>query len=289
MAGPRRVFLSHTTELREFPAARSFVAAAADAVTRAGDAVTDMAYFTARDNSPAQYSQDQVRGCDVYVGLIGLRYGTPVRDRPEVSYTELEFETAAEAGLPQLVFLLDENAALPIPPKMLLNTDPQLQARQRAFRARVLEAGVTAGTIATPEQLELLLLQALQETRPPAGPPAGTGQGAGLPARPDLVGRDGEVAELAGAWLATPPEPVAGAGRAGDRQEHDLPGRPARRPGGRAVRGAAVVHPLRRRYLGRGTAVGAGCRAGRDRGRAGQRDRPGVRRAGGGAGRGGAG
>jgi hypothetical protein len=47
-----------------------------------------------------------------------------------------------------------------------------------------------AGKFASPEQLELLLVQALKETRPLVEPP----RAAGLPARPDLIGLDGEVA-----------------------------------------------------------------------------------------------
>ena len=207
MTAPRRVFLSHTSELRRFPQQpRSFVAAAEAAVTRAGDAVADMAYFTARDERPADYCIQQVQACDLYVGIIGFRYGSPVRDQPEVSYTELEFQAANDAGLPRLVFLLDERAVLPLPRDYTF--DATYEQRQQAFRQRLLASGLMVQRVADPDQLELLVYQALRETRPEQPASVTAAVAPGLPAPPQLVGREDLVGGVLQGLLAIPPLPV---------------------------------------------------------------------------------
>lgn len=139
------------------------MAAAEQAVIRAGEAVIDMAYFTAREDPPAAYCRLHVRRADVYVAIIGFRYGSAVTDEPELSYTELEFATATELGLPRLVFLLDPDADLPLP--VIYRSDANYQERQRAFRAKVAQVGVTVQWVRSPGHLELLLFHALKDLR----------------------------------------------------------------------------------------------------------------------------
>src|SRR5262245_28119568 len=155
-----RVFLSHTAETREFPRARSFVAAAEAAVNRAQCVVIDMGYFGAQNQEPSDYCRQVVQQADVFVGIMGLRYGTPVRDRPELSYTELEFEAATERGIPRFMFLLDEKTELPLPAAHVI--DHEHGHRQMVFRRHIEElANVMAVRVSSPQQLETELYHAL--------------------------------------------------------------------------------------------------------------------------------
>jgi tetratricopeptide (TPR) repeat protein len=140
----------------------SYVAAAERAVSAAGHVIVDMADFPATDQAPAQLCADRVHGCDVYVGILSTRYGSPVRDRPDVSYTELEFEAATEAGLPRLVLLLDTDADdVRIPLSRLI--DPEFGARQEAFRRRVRDSGLTVQSFGSPAALGQLVERSLRE------------------------------------------------------------------------------------------------------------------------------
>lgn len=202
---PRRIFISHTSELRSLPEGRSFVAAVESAIVRAGDVVVDMAYFTAHDQPPAQLDRETVASADVYVLLAGFRYGSPVRDRPEVSYTEHEFEVAGEAGIPRLVFLLSERALGPA----ALFRDPEHGARQEGFRRRLQDGGITTTEITSPDHAEVVVLDALRQQPRAESASAPVGRVWGIPARSArFTGRGDHLAALRSALLANRPAAV---------------------------------------------------------------------------------
>src|SRR5580700_3080556 len=60
--------------------------------------------FGARDAPPIEVCLKRVRSADIFVGIVGQRYGR----RPpgsETSYTEEEYNAAENAGVPTLMFV----------------------------------------------------------------------------------------------------------------------------------------------------------------------------------------
>ena len=119
-------------------------------------APVDMRYFAARDGKPADYCRQRVRECEVYVAVIGFRYGSMVPGGA-VSYTELEFDEAGTAGLPRLVFLLDEPVGMPA---TLAGAD---RDAAEGFRQRLRSAGLVVRAFTSPAALELEVFHALTE------------------------------------------------------------------------------------------------------------------------------
>ena len=158
---PWRVFLSYTSDLRQHPRGRSFAAAAEAAVVHAGHAVADMTYFAAGDVTCVEHCARMVASADVYVGIIGLRYGTPAHGRPDLSYVELEFELATRCGLPRFIFQIRADAPS-LPP---VRQSVEHCARQEAFRGRLRDTGAVISYVVWPADLELRVLHSLSELR----------------------------------------------------------------------------------------------------------------------------
>ncbi len=68
------------------------------------------------DSDLIKASLDKVDAADVYIGLIGSRYGQrpvcPVRNPDNLSLSELEFRRAVERGLPRCMFIMGANHPL---------------------------------------------------------------------------------------------------------------------------------------------------------------------------------
>lgn len=183
-----QVFVSHTSDMALLPAGRSFVQAALDGISRAGMAAVDMRYFPAQEGPPVEYCRQRVRQCEAYVAVVGFRYGSRVPGAG-YSYTEAEFREATAAGIPRLVFLLDENAPLPDGA-----ADPDRSAVDR-FRRQLADAGLIIARFATPDGLEKEVFYALAEMVA-ARSSAVSGLGVRYSLPPDTAAFTGRSAEL---------------------------------------------------------------------------------------------
>ena len=206
--GGWRVFISHTSELRDFPAeGTSYVAAAERAVSAAGHVIVDMADFPAADQPAAQVCAERVRGCDVYVGVLGTRYGSPVRDRRRCRTPSWSSTPPPRQGWTGWC-----SCWIPVPTmsgsRVGQLIDHEFGARQEAFRRRVQDSGLITQSFASPDQLGQLVERSLRElaqTRRGTGPlpPGSVLRVWNIPARnPGFTGRDELLAAVRERLLA---------------------------------------------------------------------------------------
>jgi tetratricopeptide (TPR) repeat protein len=196
-----QVFVSHTADMARFPEGRPFVQAVLDAVGRAGMAPVDMRYFAARDGSPADYCRTRVGECEVYLAVVGFRYGSVVPGET-ASYTEIEFQAACDTGVPRLVFLLEEDAC----PPGLGDAD---RGPVQEFRRRLRDAGLIVRAFSSGDGLELEVFHALNQLGDArtGGPSGAVPRVWNVPARnAAFTGRDAVLDQLRG--------DLAGEGRA---------------------------------------------------------------------------
>ncbi len=137
------------------------------ACSREGFVPGDMSLWSASNNPAADECRERMAEADVYVGIIGFSYGSPVRDEPTHSYTELEYEEARARGIPTLVFLLAEENDMPFG---LARGNWRYTDRQEAFRQRLCDDDLVIATFKSPDALDNVIGQSLRKLPPPTIP-----------------------------------------------------------------------------------------------------------------------
>jgi YD repeat-containing protein len=156
----RKVFLSHTSEFAEHPKGRSYIGHAEAACIENEFLVGDMSHWSASTMRPADVCRQRLGECDVYIGIIGFRYGSPVPEEPELSYTELEFEEACRLELPVLIFLLHDEGK---ERAELGSSDQHYPERQDSFRRRLLASELTVAHFRNEYDLANLIGKSLRD------------------------------------------------------------------------------------------------------------------------------
>lgn len=168
-SGCWNVFISHTSEFTEYPVEESYIRRVVEWVETTNHKPKYMKLFPAVPEPGSSYDVEVVRECHVYVGIHGMRWGSPLPDVPEMSHVEQEYETAKRIGIPRLLFLLDENSSehcLPEEKPM----DAMYAERQKAFRQRLTtEDGNIYKLFSSPDDLKAKVKDALLELEKRSG------------------------------------------------------------------------------------------------------------------------
>jgi len=148
---PRTVFVSSTS--RDMQTQR---AAIRGVVEELGMTYVGMEDFVPDEVTPAEYIRDKVDECDLYIGIIGMRYGH-VEPGSGMSMTEIEYHHAVAGNKPLRIFVMSDEATVSDEHR---ETDPESLAKLAAFKERVL-ASHTCRMFSDDDDLAAKVRQAL--------------------------------------------------------------------------------------------------------------------------------
>ncbi|HET7539985.1 MAG TPA: DUF4062 domain-containing protein [Polyangiaceae bacterium] len=137
-----RVYVSST--FRDLQRERGLIL---EAIERAGAKPASMEYYGADNRRALDLCVEDVKSCQLYIGLLGWRQGYCPAETPGIGITESEYRAAGERGIPRLLYLTPELAT------WQGERDPDTSAIA-AFRERV-KVEVTAFPFDSLEKLAL--------------------------------------------------------------------------------------------------------------------------------------
>jgi len=117
-----------------------------------------MEHFGSNPRPPIQTCLTALDASDVFVGVLGVRYGGCPRGGLQ-SYTEREYRHARTRNVPIFMFLIDERNAA-VPPQHIIGETPQQQTRLQSFKNFACRHH-TVTFFRTPDDLARLVLASL--------------------------------------------------------------------------------------------------------------------------------
>jgi hypothetical protein len=110
--------------------------------------INGMEIFGARTAEPLQTCIDEVKKSQIFIGIIGMRYGSVDNDSGK-SFVQIEYDTAKSTGLEILIYIIDEQNALIHPAFVDRNEDAK---KLQAFK-EYLRNTHTVETFTNPDEL----------------------------------------------------------------------------------------------------------------------------------------
>ena len=104
-----------------------------------GFVAVGMEQFGARDAGSREVCVSKVRECDIFLGIVGPRYGACPPGETK-SFSRIEWETAGEASMSRLMMISNDDFPLPAN----LQQDSEAIDRQREFRSLIKQDRVVA-------------------------------------------------------------------------------------------------------------------------------------------------